>query len=109
MCKCTPEVRTMYCGKGDCVWPDSKPEGTRLAPNEDLSFLKQEVTEAIPPEPSENDVEEPEMVTVSKEFLENIQSTMWFARTFVHEKEAGGKELVQSLENLCNEIVKVIK
>lgn len=21
MCKCTPEIRTPFCGKGDCVWP----------------------------------------------------------------------------------------
>ena len=22
MCKCTPEIRTPYCGKGDCQWPE---------------------------------------------------------------------------------------
>ena len=21
MCKCTPEIRTPFCGKGDCQWP----------------------------------------------------------------------------------------
>lgn len=21
MCRCTPEIRTPFCGKGDCVWP----------------------------------------------------------------------------------------
>jgi hypothetical protein len=29
MCLCTPEIRTPYCGKGDCVWPGSKPENAR--------------------------------------------------------------------------------
>lgn len=24
MCKCTPSIRTPYCGKGDCVWPEDK-------------------------------------------------------------------------------------
>ena len=26
MCKCTPNIRTPYCGKGDCVWPNQKKE-----------------------------------------------------------------------------------
>ena len=21
MCKCTPEIRTPFCGRGDCLWP----------------------------------------------------------------------------------------
>ncbi len=25
MCKCTPHMRTPFCGMGDCVWPDSTP------------------------------------------------------------------------------------
>lgn len=25
MCKCTPSIRTPFCGKGDCQWPE--PEG----------------------------------------------------------------------------------
>ena len=29
MCKCTPSIRTPYCGKKGCEWPNSKPEGTR--------------------------------------------------------------------------------
>lgn len=24
MCKCTPAIRTPFCGKGDCQWPDKK-------------------------------------------------------------------------------------
>lgn len=23
MCKCTPEIKTPFCGKGDCVWPET--------------------------------------------------------------------------------------
>ena len=23
MCKCTPEIKTPFCGKGDCQWPKS--------------------------------------------------------------------------------------
>lgn len=26
MCKCTPNIRTPFCGKGDCVWPHEKKE-----------------------------------------------------------------------------------
>lgn len=29
MCKCTPGVRTPYCGKVGCEWPEQKPEGAR--------------------------------------------------------------------------------
>lgn len=24
MCKCTPEIRTPFCGKGSCQWPEKK-------------------------------------------------------------------------------------
>ena len=30
MCKCTPNIRTPFCGHGDCVWPHKKKEGTRM-------------------------------------------------------------------------------
>lgn len=30
MCKCTPSIRTAYCGKLGCEWPGSKPEGARV-------------------------------------------------------------------------------
>src|SRR5262245_10446194 len=30
MCQCTPNIRTPYCGRGDCVWPGAKPEGARV-------------------------------------------------------------------------------
>jgi hypothetical protein len=26
MCKCNPNIRTPYCGKCECVWPDRKKE-----------------------------------------------------------------------------------
>lgn len=29
MCKCTPNIRTPFCGKPGCEWPGSKPEGAR--------------------------------------------------------------------------------
>ena len=35
MCKCTPQIRTPYCGKGDCVWPHEK-EGVRSDRAEEL-------------------------------------------------------------------------
>ena len=25
MCKCTPEIRTPFCGRPGCEWPDQKP------------------------------------------------------------------------------------
>ncbi len=25
MCKCTPEIRTPFCGKPGCEWPEQKP------------------------------------------------------------------------------------
>jgi hypothetical protein len=31
MCKCTPEIRAPFCGKGDCVCPGSKKEGARMS------------------------------------------------------------------------------
>jgi hypothetical protein len=31
MCKCTPEVRTPFCGKLGCEWPGSKPDGARAS------------------------------------------------------------------------------
>jgi hypothetical protein len=32
MCQCTPEIRTPYCGKGSCQWPEekSKTEATKI-------------------------------------------------------------------------------
>lgn len=32
MCKCRPEVRTPFCGKGDCKWPDQKHQEGQRAP-----------------------------------------------------------------------------
>lgn len=29
MCKCTPEIRTPYCGRGNCINPHDKPQGAR--------------------------------------------------------------------------------
>lgn len=26
MCKCTPNIRTPFCGKLGCVWPEQKPQ-----------------------------------------------------------------------------------
>lgn len=34
MCKCTPEIRTPFCGKLNCEWP--KPEGTRTVTSPNL-------------------------------------------------------------------------
>jgi hypothetical protein len=35
MCKCTPEIRTPFCGKPGCEWPHKKkPEGARDQPTE---------------------------------------------------------------------------
>lgn len=31
MCKCTPNIRTPFCGKLGCEWPNAKPEGARRA------------------------------------------------------------------------------
>src|SRR6185369_10338174 len=30
MCKCTPSIRTQFCGKPGCEYPGSKPEGARV-------------------------------------------------------------------------------
>lgn len=32
MCRCTPNIRTPWCGKGDCVPPDTRREGARELP-----------------------------------------------------------------------------
>lgn len=29
-------MRTPFCGKGDCVWPDSKPDGSRADPGDGI-------------------------------------------------------------------------
>ncbi|AEX56077.1 hypothetical protein KL1_00029 [Burkholderia phage vB_BceS_KL1] len=29
MCKCTPNIRTPYCGKSGCEWPGKKPDNAR--------------------------------------------------------------------------------
>jgi hypothetical protein len=26
MCKCTPGIKTPFCGKGDCQWPEQQPK-----------------------------------------------------------------------------------
>lgn len=26
MCRCTPEIRTPFCGKPDCQWPEPTPQ-----------------------------------------------------------------------------------
>lgn len=54
------------------------------------------------------DEDDSEMVFVSTEFLDNILSTMWFARTFVPDNQVGGVELITALENHCADIKKVI-
>ena len=36
MCKCTPNIRTPYCGRGECVWPRDLQQGTRIA--EDIAI-----------------------------------------------------------------------
>lgn len=28
MCQCTPSIRTPFCGKGSCQWPDKKTQGS---------------------------------------------------------------------------------
>lgn len=35
MCKCNPNIRTPYCGIGNCVWPTNK-EGVRKSTSEEL-------------------------------------------------------------------------
>lgn len=32
MCKCTPNLRTPFCGKGDCVWPREKNDISKRFP-----------------------------------------------------------------------------
>ena len=40
MCKCTPEVRTPYCGKGDCLWPESINPRTQLGIDDSVNHPK---------------------------------------------------------------------
>lgn len=35
MCQCNPNIWTPYCGRGECVLPNSKPEGARANPMTD--------------------------------------------------------------------------
>ena len=41
MCKCNPDVRTPYCGKGDCVWPEKIDTENRLDMYELDDFMEQ--------------------------------------------------------------------
>lgn len=50
-----------------------------------------------------------ETVSVSKEALENFQSTMWLARTFIPDSANGGSQLIESLERQCEIIKKLLK
>ena len=36
MCKCTPNIRTPFCGKVGCEWPGKKPEGARVSPDSNV-------------------------------------------------------------------------
>lgn len=38
MCKCTPEIRTPYCGAKDCEWPDHGDAAPLVQPAESLQF-----------------------------------------------------------------------
>ena len=33
MCKCTPGIKTPFCGRGDCVWPRNKKTENQPIPN----------------------------------------------------------------------------
>lgn len=37
MCKCTPEIRTPFCGKGECIWPHQKKPGQRDGEENEMS------------------------------------------------------------------------
>jgi hypothetical protein len=41
MCKCNPNIRTPFCGKGDCVWP--KPDVQPLTKAEQLEAMKRAI------------------------------------------------------------------
>jgi len=30
MCKCNPQIKSPFCGKGDCIWPKQKTEVATL-------------------------------------------------------------------------------
>ena len=40
MCKCTPEIRTPFCGRGDCQQPGKKPEGARNNQDHERIYLQ---------------------------------------------------------------------
>lgn len=48
MCKCTPTIRTPFCGRGDCQWPEQKPEGARIAQVDRISNLIGEWDAKVP-------------------------------------------------------------
>ena len=46
MCKCTPNLRTPFCGKGDCVWPRAKGE-IKLTLKDDINISSKQIRDYI--------------------------------------------------------------
>lgn len=47
MCKCTPEIRTPYCGKLDCTWPPLPVKTIDLS-NDEIAMLKRVYWDTFP-------------------------------------------------------------
>lgn len=47
MCKCTPSIRTPYCGHGACIWPDSEKELIKIKLIPRQQWLKDRVKSCI--------------------------------------------------------------
>lgn len=39
MCKCTPNIRTPFCGKSGCEWPTSEPKRLTLESDEHMRWI----------------------------------------------------------------------
>lgn len=48
MCKCTPSIRTPFCGKLNCEWPGKKPPGTRMMITDEYRALNTELHASSP-------------------------------------------------------------
>lgn len=74
MCKCSPEIRTPYCGKGDCKWPEEK-----VGVREEGSMFESQYQQELP------DWDDIRSMTLTKIFnqLRREFKTQTFSSTFI--------------------------
>lgn len=91
MCKCTPEIRTPFCGKGDCVWPHKKKDGHRQSATKE--FEKALIEKYRTPMGTDTYVIDKQLIEVAN-----------WARTYTLTKDPVVLGLVEALSELQYEV-----